>query len=67
MSCRHSVASCHLLLPVYRQEELEQDQVAGKAKGEKAEEPVKPVMDVSIGGSAEAKKVRRLEREMRCV
>ena len=49
-----------------RHEELEREQAAGKAKGEQAP-PMKPVMDMSIGGSAEAKRVRRLEREMGCV
>jgi hypothetical protein len=58
-----------ILLPLLlapRHAELEREQAAGKAAGE-AEEPPKPFLDVSIGGSAEAKRVKRLEREMRCL
>eukprot|EP00603_Paraphysomonas_imperforata_P006924 CAMPEP_0114424252 /NCGR_PEP_ID=MMETSP0103-20121206/6594_1 /TAXON_ID=37642 ORGANISM="Paraphysomonas imperforata, Strain PA2" /NCGR_SAMPLE_ID=MMETSP0103 /ASSEMBLY_ACC=CAM_ASM_000201 /LENGTH=620 /DNA_ID=CAMNT_0001592991 /DNA_START=82 /DNA_END=1944 /DNA_ORIENTATION=- len=48
----------------YRHEELEREQRAGKAKGEEPE-VVKPVVDIAIGGSAEAKRVKRLEQQMR--
>jgi hypothetical protein len=47
-----------------RHEELEREQAAGKAAGEQDEKP-KPIIDIPIGGSTEAKRMKRVEREMR--
>jgi hypothetical protein len=49
---------------LYRHKELEREQAAGKRKGEASEE-VAPFVDVSIGGSKAAKRLLRLETEMR--
>ena len=47
-----------------RYEELEREQMAGRSPAE-TPEPEKPIVDASIGGSAAAKKVQRMERTLR--
>lgn len=54
-----------LSCPPTRHAEIERDQAAGRARGEVAEPITSKVVHASIGGSAAAKRVQKMEREMR--